>query len=239
MHMAASSWPRAPPPFSARAIRAPFTWRAPAAPRSWVTSSWICARPDAPMGWPRDSRPPLGLMGIDTADLRRAAHGEDAALALGAETQRLGLVEFAVGGGVVHLGAVDVLRARDPLFRRRFCSAARRCRYPSKFALPAGPEHRCPDLHRLRREAEAPHRVAVAEDGRGGAVADGRAHGPGERPGHHAVRQHLLRRDREGVLRVGIQRRVEMVLGRDMRRAVPGCCRISSCAGARRSRTRP
>ena len=35
----ASSMPMTPPPFSASAISAPLTWRAPASPRSWVASS--------------------------------------------------------------------------------------------------------------------------------------------------------------------------------------------------------
>ena len=63
---------------------------------------------------------------------------------------------------------------------------------------------------------KAPHRVPIAEDGRGSAVADGGAHGPGEGPGHHPVSQDLLRRHPEGVLGVGVQRRVVMVLGGDV-----------------------
>ena len=116
MHMAASSWPRAPPPFSARAIRAPFTCRAPAAPRSWVTSSWICARPEAPMGWPRDSRPPLGFIGIFPPIFVAPLSAECRLPLPRAEPQGLGLVELAVGGGVMHLGADDVLRPEARFF---------------------------------------------------------------------------------------------------------------------------
>src|SRR5471032_2445148 len=60
----ASSMPNRPPPFSWAAMRAPCTWRAPASPRSWVTSSCSWPRPVAPIGWPFDSRPPDGLIGM-------------------------------------------------------------------------------------------------------------------------------------------------------------------------------
>ena len=54
-----------PPPFSARAILGSFlTCLFPASPRNCVTNSYICARPEAPIGCPRANNPPLGLMGI-------------------------------------------------------------------------------------------------------------------------------------------------------------------------------
>ena len=39
----------------------PVVW--PQRPLSWSVSSTICAQPVAPIGWPRESRPPLGLTG--------------------------------------------------------------------------------------------------------------------------------------------------------------------------------
>src|SRR5580698_4248897 len=101
--------PITPPPFSARAISAPLTWRGPASPRSWVEL--------------RQHRKTRGAHGMALGD--EAAGGVDrqlatrtgrprfdelAALALGAEAHHLALVDLAEARGVVHLGDVDVLR---------------------------------------------------------------------------------------------------------------------------------
>src|SRR5579883_1160273 len=59
----ASSMPITPPPFSARAISAPFTWRGPASPRNCSASSASMERPVAPTGWPLETRPPEVLTG--------------------------------------------------------------------------------------------------------------------------------------------------------------------------------
>jgi len=60
---AGPSPPSQPPPFSASAIFASGTCRAPHRPRSWSTSSVSWAQPVAPIGWPRLSSPPPGLIG--------------------------------------------------------------------------------------------------------------------------------------------------------------------------------
>ena len=67
------------------------------------------------------------------------------------------------------------------------------------------------------REAELANCVAAHDDGRSGAVADGGAHRPGERRGDRAIREHLFGREDERVLRVGVHRRVPVVLGGDDR----------------------
>ncbi len=109
--MAASSTPMFPPPFSARPIRAPSTWRPFASPRSWSTSSWICASPEAPIGCPRHSRPPLCVHRLSAAQARGARLGERPSLPDGAEAHGLGLVQLAPGRRVVELGQAHVGRA--------------------------------------------------------------------------------------------------------------------------------
>ena len=107
---AASSRPISPPPFSATAIRAPSTWRGPASPRSWVTSSCTWASPVAPIGWPRGLQPAGGVDRDPPAQRRLAAMRRDATLTGCHEPEVLDLLHLADGGRVVHLGDIHIGR---------------------------------------------------------------------------------------------------------------------------------
>ncbi len=110
-------------------------------------------------------------------------------LALAAEAQFLALQQLAEGGGVVHLGHVDVLRAQPG-----HLVGLARSRSPMRSSRPRG---EAPPVSTEARifTGRAPGNASGllrAEHGRRGPVAHGGAHGPGEGIGHRPVVQDLL-----------------------------------------------
>ena len=67
--------------------------------------------PVAPIGWPNDLSPPLGLTGISPPMRRPPLVDEAPALAARAEAEVLVVQDLGDREAVVHLGEVDVLRA--------------------------------------------------------------------------------------------------------------------------------
>ena len=160
-------------------------------------------------------QPARGVDRDAPADRGFAALDQFAAPAELGEAHHLGLVDLAEGGRVVDLGDVDVLRAdAGPgvgLLRRNMGQAG--FVEPPVFAAGqfAGPDADGAVLHPSRLAAQE---ILRTDQHRRSAVADRRAHGPGQRPAHRPVVQHVLDRKLEAVLRLLVLRAVAVVLGR-------------------------
>ena len=67
--------------------------------------------PLAPIGWPNDLSPPLGLIGMSPLERRAPLLDQLPPSPFGAEAEVLDVRDLGPREAVVHLGEVDVLRA--------------------------------------------------------------------------------------------------------------------------------
>ncbi len=142
-----------------------------------------------------------------------AGFGPGSALAGRAKPHGFGLVQFAIGGGVVQFGQIDIRWAHTghgiSLTGQPLPDVL-----AVQLAIGPGPQHRGADLDRAC-VYEFFQIGPRADDGRGRPVAHGCAHGAGERIGHRFVGQHLGDGHIGLILGHGVERSVEMVLGTD------------------------
>src|ERR1700692_4920017 len=141
--------------------------------------------------------------------MRRAALDEFYALPLGAETEHLALIDLGERGRVVDFGDVDVLRRQPRHLVGLARGDVRKAGLVERTVLPAG-QHARPNLDRAVAHLgiEALEIVGAADEHRGGAVADRRAHRTSERIRDDAILEYRFGRHLEAVLRLRIERAI-------------------------------
>ena len=220
----------------ARATRAPGTWRGPAVPRSWPTSSTTWPRAEAPSGSPFDSSPPERF-----TDLAPTAVGQHRALlARPAEPELRPREQLARRVGVLALDHVEVPRtdarglvrvARREGRRRRDAGVVHQPGHRGRLV-----EHVAGQVaaQRDRAEPHAADPLGPAQHDRGRTLVRRAQHPEVERLADDPGCEHLLGGDRRPEHRVRVvltprpvlhHQRGEVVLGRARGRAIVRCAR--------------